>query len=330
MFLGRFFSRFKECRGKFVGKTNVFRSLFFYVDYCLDYLFFGISPNDYFAYHFYKVRLWYINDYITCRRHFTLQYAFNDQDKKKLLRDKSLFNELFSDFLHRKYCDLNNIDEESFVQFFEEQKVIFVKEVSGYRGQSVWRYKIEDTNPRTLFKQLKEDTDKHYIAEEQLVEHDALASFHPSSVNTIRVVTIYDDKEDIVHFMFAKLRMGNNGACMDNTHAGGISGNIDIETGIIKTVGYGVFMGEEYVHHPLSKKQIVGFQMPNWNECKQFVEKAARVVPDIRYVGWDVVLLQNGEFALIEANDNPDHDGQQIHNRGMWHDYKPLLKKIKK
>ena len=76
--------------------------------------------------------------------------------------------------------------------------------------------------------------------------------------------------------------------------------------------------------------KIIGFQIPYWEECKRFIEKTARVTPEVRYVGWDVVLLQDGNFALIEANDNADHDGQQIHYRGMWKDYKDILKTLKR
>ena len=79
----------------------------------------------------------------------------------------------------------------------------------------------------------------------------------------------------------------------------------------------------------MSGKRIVGFQIPFWQECKAFIERVARVTPQIRYVGWDVVVLPDGGFSLIEANDNADHDGQQIHNRGMWKEYRALIKELK-
>ena len=176
--------------------------------------------------------------------------------------------------------------------------------------------------------QLKSEEGKHFIVESKLVQHEALASFHPDSVNTIRVVTVYDNKKDQLHFMFAKIRMGSNGAHLDNTHAGGISGNIDIETGVIITPGYSVLDKDGFIFHPTTGKQIVGFRIPYWQECKRFIEEVARVTPEIRYVGWDVVLMEDGEFALIEANDNADHDGQQIRYKGLWKEYKSLLKQL--
>ena len=215
--------------------------------------------------------------------------------------------------------------EEQFVGFVEEHKEVFVKEVRGFRGKSVWFYQSCEIDAKALCRQLKEDQDRHYIVESKLIQCEALSSFHPASVNSIRIVTVYDNDADVVHLMFAKIRIGNNGAHLDNTHAGGISGNIDLETGVINTPGYGVLDKKEYIYHPITGKQIIGAKIPYWEECKKFVEEVARVTPEIRYVGWDIVILPDGDFALIEANDNADHDGQQIHYKGMWPEYKKLL-----
>lgn len=114
---------------------------------------------------------------------------------------------------------------------------------------------------------------------------------------------------------------------MDNFHFKGIEANIDIDTGIINSLGYNA-SDIEYVYHPLTGKQIIGFKIPNWKNCLNFVEKCARVIPDVRYVGWDVVPLEDGQFALIEGNDNADHDFQQMHWHGMWHEYKSILKQL--
>ena len=82
--------------------------------------------------------------------------------------------------------------------------------------------------------------------------------------------------------------------------------------------------------HPITGKQILGYQIPYWEECKKFAEKAARHIPTVRYVGWDIVIMENGDFLLIEGNDNADHDFQQLHNKGLWKEYKVLLKQLSK
>ena len=84
-----------------------------------------------------------------------------------------------------------------------------------------------------------------------------------------------------------------------------------------------------YIYHPLTDRQILGYHIPYWNECKLFIEKAVRKLPTVRYVGWDIVIGMNGNFSLIEANDNADHDFQQLYNKGLWKEYCQVLKKIR-
>lgn len=321
--------RFDSLFDTYMPGRNTLTKALCILDWTKDYILYGASLNDYFAFGFYKMRPSGKNEYITYRRYHWILDKCNDKEKICLFRDKSKFNERFSDFLHREYIDLNSADEQEFCDFFGKHSEIFVKEVLGFRGKSVYMYSKKDTDASELYAELKSETGCHYIAESRLVEDESLAAFHPNSVNTIRIVTVYDDKADILHFMFAKFRMGNNGACMDNTHAGGISGDIDLESGVIKTVGYSVKSKDTFICHPATGKQIVGFRIPFWQECKAFIEKAARVVPEVRYVGWDVVLMPGGEFALIEANDNADHDGQQLKNKGMWKEYEAIISKLR-
>jgi len=309
-------------------RTNIIKISCYFVDYIFAYLFYGASVNDYFAFGFYKMRPNGRNEYITYKRYHKILSVCNSSNHIKFFRDKSLFNERYAKYLHRSTIDLNKVSEDEFASFLNVHKEVFIKEVMGFRGKSVFYYNSKEVNAHSLYAQLKSEEGKHFIVESKLVQHEALASFHPDSVNTIRVVTVYDNKKDQLHFMFAKIRMGSNGAHLDNTHAGGISGNIDIETGVIITPGYSVLDKDGFIFHPTTGKQIVGFRIPYWQECKRFIEEVARVTPEIRYVGWDVVLMEDGEFALIEANDNADHDGQQIRYKGLWKEYKSLLKQL--
>lgn len=322
--------RFGELRDSYVGKCNPLQKIYYIFDYCISFVFQGASFKDYFAYAFYEKRFAGRNRYITYRRFVKILKTCNKRASIPFLRDKSLFNQRYSKYLHRENYDLNIISEEGFVDFTQKHQDFFVKDVLGFQGNSVWFYHAPDIDARNLFHKLRNDKGCHFIVEDKLEQHKDLATFHPNSVNTIRIVTVYDDKQDKLHFMFAKLRMGNNGAHLDNTHAGGISGNIDVETGIINTPGYDVTTNQEYIYHPYTGKQIIGFQIPYWQECKSFIEEVARVTPEIRYVGWDVVVLQDGTFALIEGNDNADHDGQEIHYKGLWKEYKVIIDNLEK
>ena len=70
--------------------------------------------------------------------------------------------------------------------------------------------------------------------------------------------------------------------------------------------------------------------MPVWDDVLNTVKRAALLVSDMRYIGWDVVITQNYKVALVEGNSGADPDAEQITTReGRWPYYKRLLKEIK-
>ena len=54
---------------------------------------------------------------------------------------------------------------------------------------------------KDLYNELISDINSHYIAEEQITQISELANFHPWSINTIRIVTVYDTINDKVHII---------------------------------------------------------------------------------------------------------------------------------
>ena len=49
------------------------------------------------------------------------------------------------------------------------------------------------------------------------------------------------------------------------------------------------------------KKDIYGFKVPFYEEACQMVKEASKVVPSVRYVGWDVAITNKGP-VIIEGN----------------------------
>ena len=326
MNLKRLCGRFREMRTVYVGTDVSFFGKFFYVlDYIVAFIVHGASISDYFAYGFYKLRYNGRKEYITYRRYHIIQDKCNLSSDRCLCRDKNKFNELFKDFLGRDWIDVNNTTEERFISFCNQYPVVFIKEINGYRGIGTRKIETKKQDVRKIYINLISDKRAHYIVEEQISQIQDLAEFHPWSINTIRIVTLYDTVKDTVHIMSARLRIGNKKNSVDNFHFYGIGANINIETGLIDSVGYDEY-NKTYLVHPITKKQIIGFQMPYWNECKDFAVNVAKRIPTVRYIGWDIVMQENGHFVLIEGNDNADHDFQQLHYMGLWKQYKSVLK----
>ncbi|MDY3788890.1 sugar-transfer associated ATP-grasp domain-containing protein [Bacteroides fluxus] len=326
MNLKRFCTRFREMRTCYVGtQVSFLDKIFYVVDYVGAFIVHGASISDYFAYGFYKLRYNGRKEYITYRRYHIIQDKCNVLSNRCLCREKNKFNELFKNFLGRAWIDVNDVTEEQFILFCNQHPILFVKETNGYRGIGTRKIETKKQDVKQIYADLVSDKGAHYIVEEQISQIQDLAEFHPWSINTIRIVTIYDTLNDQVHIMNARLRMGNKKNSVDNFHFEGIGANINIETGIIDTVGYDTH-NNTYITHPLTGKQVIGFKIPYWEDCKSFVVKVAKNIPTVRYIGWDIVIQEGGNFVLIEGNDNADHDFQQLHNCGLWKQYKSIIK----
>jgi len=320
---------FSEILHVYIGnKINIISKYFYLLDWLFAFLLHGASINDYFAYGFYKTRYNGRREFITYRQHKKIQNKCNKIiEDRQLCRDKVKFNNCFNNYLGRQWLDIDHCTFDEFKDFVSSVDSIFVKDNNGFCGRNIEVYKSEDVQLQELYMKLKGDDKHKYIIEEKLLQTGELAEFHPWSVNTIRIVTIYDDRSDVVHFMKANLRIGNKKNKLDNFHHEGIAAHIDIDTGVITSLGYDKY-NNTYINHPVTNKQIVGFVVPYWQKCKQHVEDIARLFTTVRYVGWDIVLQDNGSFLLIEANDNADHDIQQLHNGGLWKQYRKIMQTL--
>lgn len=148
-------------------------------------------------------------------------------------------------------------------------------------------------------------------------QHEALAKINPSSVNTIRLITLLKSDETVL--LSAILRMGVGESKVDNSSSGGMTIGISKDGKLKKTacVEKRRFIEE----HPTSHVVFDGYEIPSFSKAVELVKYASRMVPHFRMVAWDVSILEDGTPTLIEAN---LYDGQldshQIHNGPLFGD----------
>ena len=127
---------------------------------------------------------------------------------------------------------------------------------------------------------------------------------HKPSVNTIRVITINNGKR--ITIAAAVLRIGTNNNRVDNFHSEGICCPVNIETGRVEGTAVNI-KAEQFTKHPTTNIELLGFQIPLWKEVKELVTNAAKEIPQLKLIGWDVAIAKDGP-CLIEANQFPGHD----------------------
>ena len=201
--------RFKQMKHDYIGETSRWKTIWYGVDYLFSLLIYGASISDYFAYGFYKLRPSGRNEYITFRRFHQIMRIANKKADIHICRNKIDFNNHFASLLGRQWIDLKSAKKEDLKKFIDKNPIFFVKDILGFRGDGVKRIDSTEIFTSAFIDNLLTQRDAHYILEEPLSEIESIQAFHPWSINTIRIVTLYDSKKDIVHIMNAMIRFGN-------------------------------------------------------------------------------------------------------------------------
>lgn len=145
-------------------------------------------------------------------------------------------------------------------------------------------------------------SEQGFLLEARLKNHPVLERINPDSVNTCRLVTFLN-KQGEARLLFSVLRIGVKGKNTDNWHTGGLAAAVDPATGVI---GRGLIRqdfagGGWHSVHPDTGSAIEGVQIPNWQEILALVDKAARLAPFVRSIGWDIASTPAGP-VIVEAN----------------------------
>lgn len=221
---------------------------------------------------------------------------YNPMEYRHIFHDKIIFNETFQDYIGRKWLSIPHCTHQQITTFIGESKRFVLKNSSGCSGKQVYV---------TTGKESKEgllsliNSGKYNLIEEILENCEQIKDLNPTSLNTIRVVTIHRD--NYFKVICAALRIGAKGSNVDNVSQGGTAARINVETGKIDSL----FFANSYREHANSQKgrNEIGFDIPFWKETISMLEKASRLVPEIHVVGWDVAITENGP-AIIEGNES--------------------------
>ena len=305
-------------------KTNLNRvRLFFDMIYCgLRY---QAGYMDYKLYEMYDLNGSQRKTIVTRGINNAIVKKYNNPEYAKIFNDKLLFNEKYSKYLGREYLKVTEDNYNDFEAFALKHKEIVIKPPVGSCGKGVEIVKVTKENVKEVYEDILET--KRYLVEEKATQIEELKKIHPTSINTMRVVTLNG------YVVAAYLRMGNKNNSVDNFNSEGLVTPINIETGVLDYVAIDKQMNI-YREHPISNITIKGFKIPNWDKVKEFTEEAAKEVPEMGYVGWDVSQNAKGPY-LIEANEFPGHDIYQLpphrtNGIGLLPTFKEAMKKRKR
>lgn len=142
---------------------------------------------------------------------------------------------------------------------------------------------------------------QNFILQEALTQHPDIAKYNPTSINTLRVATYRSVVDEKVHVIASVMRIGKNGAFVDNAHGGGRFIGIDIKTGKL-----GKIVSDQYGNqsptwngYDFSATDNV---VPSWPDVVEFVTEVASRIHHLRLIAFDISVDTAGCPRLVELN----------------------------
>jgi hypothetical protein len=224
-----------------------------------------------------------------------LSQKYDHPDFRYIFQDKLEFNRVFSDFLRRDWLEVTETNEAEVTAFTQRHGTIVTKEPVGQAGTGVHRYHASDVTDWAEFHRGLLSRGE-LLLEEVISQHADLAAVCPGTVNTTRVTAFFDGSQ--THILAMAQKFGR-GAVSDQMTFGGFYTMLD-EDGHAVGPGYDSH-GHVHEKHPDSGFVIADFQLPMIDQVRKFVDQVARVVPQVQYVGWDIVVSPDGP-VLVEGN----------------------------
>lgn len=253
---------------------------------------------DYQEFEFYNLNKEQRETYLTRGKNNEIIKKFNDKSKFYIFDNKEEMYKIYNKFLKRQWMVLNENNYNDFLDFFKQNKVIIVKPIDGEGGKGIEKYEyINDEESKIVYSSLL--FKKQLLVEQCIKQHPDMNKLYNKSVNTLRMFTFYKDGQ--AYFLQAILKVGNGGV-VDNFSSGGMYTYVDDEgTVYAEAIDQ---MDNKYYKHPISNETIVGFKVPMFKEAVSMVKEAAKVVPEMGYIGWDVAISEDGP-VLVEGNCYP-------------------------
>lgn len=311
------FKKIWEYAGTYSEKFNVSR-IYLFVDYFVCAMIYGCRGEDYFICRFFRLSRKQKKQFVTELYQTDFEKKYTDSVQADIIDNKEKSLDYFSDFIERDWCGtVYNSSSAEYQCFYEKHERAIIKPINGNGGHGIEIVNLKERFPSAdAFRDYC--IDNQMIAEELILQHEAMNRVYPNAINTIRMVTL---KGKVVG---AALRMGVGEACVDNAHSGGIYAEINVANGTVT----GSAMNhkcEQFSCHPTTKVEISGIAVPFWEECKAMVERASCLVPAVYLIAWDIAITPAGP-TLVESNTGP---GLRVIQAPNGHGLKAEFEKIK-
>lgn len=283
------------------------------------------SFEEYLIYHFDQLNDEQRLEFVSDKERIRVCNAINPKENISIFNNKILTYFVFKKYYGREIIDFRSKknEEKRFLAFYEKNKDFVVKRLHGSFGKGFLKLQSSAGNGSKTYVELCSLYKEGFIVEELIRSCEELAAFHPKSLNTLRMPVIkYNDRCEVIHpFM----RFGQGEAIVDNAGAGGIFCYVDTQTGSITAAVDE--KGHHYIEHPDSHLKFIGYKIPRFDEAVELAKEMMEVIPNNRYVGFDLALTEKG-WVMVEGNIRGQFVWQMATHKGFKKELTQILKEI--
>lgn len=206
----------------------------------------------------------------------------------------------------------------------DKERLIIKKTIGSCSGKSIQLFSkvngkwINKSENELTTSYLDRNYTKDYILQELIVQHPFYKRFNETSVNTIRLFTYRSVRNNKIICLQALLRIGRNGAVVDNVNSGGICCGID-ENGVLREYGLNKHGVKIFKFNNIVFKEVG--MLLGFNEIKNIAEKIGLRFYYHRLLGFDFCIDENNNVKLIEVNLNDIGIRHQLLTGPLFREY---------
>lgn len=291
----------------YINNKYYIGKLYLLIDIFICKIKYKANLNDYKMFSMYLLNNKERKTLLTSGKNLVLANKLNDNSQLHIFLYKNEFNDVFNDYLKRKWMFINRKNYNEFESFIKNMDYIIAKPNNNTNGKKIEKIKVGEYDIKKLYNYLK-DKDLLLI-EEVIKQHDYLNKLYNKSINRVTVITLLYN--DITYIISMNLNLGNN-SIVDSLKRGGMTNKIDIETGtsLHPFCDRGL---NNYYFHPITKEKINNIKLPYINEVKSLVKDLSKIIKTVRYVSWDIAITNDGPI-LLGASSLPNIYQFFIHN----------------
>lgn len=286
------------------------------------------SASEYFMYDFAHKTRKEQSTFLTNKATLDMFFRFNDKDSIDYnTRNKWEVYRRFKPYYHREICLVTGPEhKDDFFALLKDKHRLFCKPLCGSLGEQTRIIKDTDClNEEAFIKLLEYYGPEGFLAEELIRQSGFMMGLNPTSVNTLRIMTIRMDDRICMYF---ESRIGEMFSIVDNLDWRSLICGIDEKDGTIISA----FNKNRtpFNNHPHTRAKVVGAKIPCFSQAVELAKELAAQFPGYRYLAWDLALTDEG-WVIVELNGKGGICGfQEVYNCGIRRDVEGYLSELGK